>query len=117
MEWPISIDCRKRAGHQIRLSQRHKQDLGATFQCKPRRNLARPYWQNVERPSLAAGDAMMGKARKARTPETEAKLSHYDELVELVEAFQSYLQDDSRSPRRRQACLQGCAEALAKVRA
>jgi hypothetical protein len=37
------------------------------------------------------------------------------ELLELVRAFQSYLQDDSRSSRRRAECLRQCDLVLAKV--
>jgi hypothetical protein len=33
-------------------------------------------------------------------------------LEELVRAFLSYLEDDSRSERRRQVCIQACKDAL-----
>ena len=37
------------------------------------------------------------------------------ELLELAQAFLSYLEDDSQSPRRKQACLEGARAAIAKA--
>lgn len=36
--------------------------------------------------------------------------------IELVEAFKSFLEDDSRSPRRRMVCLRECDEFLMSLR-
>jgi hypothetical protein len=38
------------------------------------------------------------------------------DALELAEAFLAYLQDDSQSPRRRQACIQACNAFIAKAR-
>jgi hypothetical protein len=38
------------------------------------------------------------------------------ELVSLAEAFLSYLQDDSRSERRRLACIAACQESLSRIK-
>ena len=37
------------------------------------------------------------------------------ELLEIARASLSYLEDDSKSPRRRQACLEGARAAIAKA--
>jgi hypothetical protein len=38
------------------------------------------------------------------------------ELLELAHAFLSYLEDDSRSPRRRDACLESARAAIARAK-
>ena len=38
----------------------------------------------------------------------------YSDLLDLAKAFKSYLEDDSRSERRRQACLASAKHVIAK---
>jgi hypothetical protein len=48
-----------------------------------------------------------------KTVNKEATMSYREKaLEELVRAFLSYLEDDSRSERRRQVCIQACKDAL-----
>jgi hypothetical protein len=50
--------------------------------------------------------------------ETEANISLIaaaPDLLDLARAFKSFLEDDSRSPRRRSECLAACIDAIAKA--
>lgn len=59
---------------------------------------------------------LAGTTELAPQQESDADLiANAPEAHELVEAFLSYLEDDSRSEARRQACIAGCKAYLAKV--